>query len=57
MGRKSLPSQIAREMANNRDTMSGGHNGGRPRSKGPRCPCRAMTLKRAIARAHHCAAN
>jgi hypothetical protein len=28
--------------------------GGRPRTKGPRCPCGAMTLKRARARAHKC---
>jgi transposase-like protein len=27
---------------------------GRPRSKKERCPCGAMTLKRALARAHHC---
>jgi hypothetical protein len=27
---------------------------GRPRSKAPRCPCGAMTRKRARARAHHC---
>ena len=27
---------------------------GRPRSSEPRCPCGAMTLKRAVARAHHC---
>ena len=27
---------------------------GRPRSTAPRCPCGAMTMKRAVARAHHC---
>ena len=27
---------------------------GRPRAKGPRCPCGVMTLKRAIARWHKC---
>ena len=28
--------------------------GGRPRSKAPRCPCGAMTRKRARARGHKC---
>jgi hypothetical protein len=28
--------------------------GGRPRKRGPRCPCGAMTLKRAKARGHRC---
>lgn len=31
--------------------------GGRPRTKAPRCPCGAMTRKRAKARGHHCTAN
>ena len=31
--------------------------GGRPRSDAPRCPCGAMTLKRAKARAHKCQAS
>jgi hypothetical protein len=31
-----------------------GRKGGRPRSAVSRCPCGAMTLKRAKARAHHC---
>jgi len=31
-----------------------GKSGG-PRKEGPRCPCGAMTLKRALARGHKCA--
>lgn len=31
-----------------------GKLGGRPRKKGPRCPCGAMTAKRAKARSHKC---
>jgi hypothetical protein len=31
--------------------------GGRPRTKAPRCPCGAMTRKRALARGHHCTAD
>ena len=30
--------------------------GGRPKSDAPRCPCKAMTLKRALARKHKCEA-
>lgn len=29
-------------------------NASKPRSKAPRCPCGAMTLKRANARGHKC---
>lgn len=31
--------------------------GGRPRTKAPRCPCEAMTRKRALARGHRCTAD
>lgn len=54
MGRKSLPSSAARKMAAARTVKAGGRNGGRPRSAVPRCTCGVMTLKRALARAHHC---
>jgi hypothetical protein len=37
-----------------RKVFSGGP--GRPRSKKTRCPCGAMTARRAKARAHHCVA-
>jgi len=45
-----LTPRIARHMSNARLTKSGGRNGGRPRIDAPRCPCAAMTLKRAEAR-------
>jgi len=48
MGRPSLPSRIARQMSNARKTFGAGS--GRPRIDAPRCPCAAMTLKRAQAR-------
>jgi hypothetical protein len=38
-----------------RETFAGGRNGGRPRSKKPRCPCGKMTARRANARRHVCA--
>jgi hypothetical protein len=51
MGRPSLPSRIARQMAlSTRRKKSGGKNGGRPRIDAERCPCAVMTLKRAQAR-------
>jgi hypothetical protein len=39
-------SAVMRHLAAQRKTFAGG----RPRIKGPRCPCKAMTLKRAKAR-------
>lgn len=36
-----------------RAARENGQKGGRPKSF-PRCPCGAMTLKRARARHHHC---
>lgn len=33
------------------------YSGGRPRSKAKRCPCDAMTVKRAKARGHKCVAK
>jgi hypothetical protein len=50
MGRLTLPTVTARRMSAARKTKSGGSNGGRPQSSGRRCPCAAMTLKRAEAR-------
>jgi hypothetical protein len=47
MGRKSLDSQTARDMALSSKRKRAG---GRPRSTAPRCACEAMTLKRADAR-------
>jgi hypothetical protein len=49
MSRK-LTTLTARRMANARKTHSGGRLGGRPKTDAERCPCQAMTLKRAIAR-------
>jgi hypothetical protein len=46
----NLLSEAARRMNAARKTRSGGHAGGRPRSNAKRCPCGAMTLKRAQAR-------
>ena len=47
MGRHNLPSRTARRMNRARKTFAGG----RPRKRGvPRCPCKLMTLKRAMAR-------
>ena len=45
-----LLSEAARQLNKARQVKSGGRNGGRPRSKSKRCPCQAMTLKRAQAR-------
>ena len=45
-----LLSEAARAMNKARKVKSGGHNGGRPLSTSARCPCQAMTLKRAQAR-------
>jgi hypothetical protein len=53
---KSERSDIARQLVSLRKTKSGGHNGGRPQSKAPRCKCGAMTIKRATARRHKCQA-
>ncbi len=50
MGRHSLPSKTARAMNRARKTKSGGTNGGRPRKKGPRCPCGSQPLSRVKAR-------
>ena len=52
-GRKALPATVACEMSAARKVKSGGRNGGRPRIA-DRCPCGAMTAKRAIARGHRC---
>ena len=35
-------------------SRANGQLGGRPRSNAKRCPCEAMTLKRARARGHRC---
>ena len=40
--------------AHSQAARENGKLGGRPRSKQKRCACGAMTLKRAIARGHHC---
>jgi hypothetical protein len=48
MGRPSLPFRTARRMSPARKTFAGG----RPRSKGARCPCGVMTLKRALGTRH-----
>jgi hypothetical protein len=51
MPRTSLPSHIARAMANSTNRKrSGGRLGGQRKKNAPRCPCEAMTLKRALAR-------
>jgi len=47
MGRHSLPTRTAKRMNAARKVRAGG----RPRSNAPHCPCGAMTLKRAVARA------
>jgi hypothetical protein len=49
MGRHSLPRRIAKRMSARRKTYGAGT--GRPRIDAPRCPCEAMTLKRARTRA------
>jgi hypothetical protein len=48
MPRHTLPARTARAMQAARKTRS--QAGGRPRTKARRCPCGAMTLKRAKAR-------
>ncbi len=48
---RPLTTKEARRMAAARTNPAGGHNGGRPKKKGKRCPCGAMTLKRARDRA------
>ena len=48
MGRSTLPSRTARRMSLARKTFAAG--AGRPRTDAARCPCGAMTLKRARAR-------
>lgn len=57
MSRK-LTTRQARAMSNARKTHGAGRgNGwplGKPRSTSPRCPCGAMTAKRAKARGHRC---
>jgi hypothetical protein len=52
--RKRELSAIRRYAASKRKNPSGGRNGGRPRSGAPRCPCGAMTVRRALARGHRC---
>lgn len=54
-------SEYFRRLSAMRKTRSGGGGRkgqrggpGRPRSDAPRCPCGAMTAKRAAARAHKC---
>lgn len=53
-------SRVMRELGRRRwkntgdDPRQVGALGGRPRSAAPRCPCGAMTLKRAQARGHRC---
>ena len=47
-------SRIARKAARARWRKGGIGGGGRPRSDAPRCPCGAMTAKRAKARSHQC---
>lgn len=54
MPRQPTPSEAARALSAMRRTKSGGRNGGRKRSDAPRCPCGAMTAKRATARGHKC---
>lgn len=54
-------SEKRRRASLSRKTYSGGKGGprpgaGRPRSNAPRCPCGAMTVRWAAARAHHCSA-
>jgi len=51
---KPIGSERARELAAMRRTLSGGRNGGAPRSDKPRCACGEMTLKRALRRGHDC---
>jgi hypothetical protein len=50
---KGLVSEAARAMNAARKTRGGG----RPRSGAKRCPCGAMTAKRAKARAHKCSGD
>ena len=51
---RNLTKADAQEMAAARKTRNGGRNGGRPRTRKARCPCGAMTAKRAKARCHKC---
>jgi hypothetical protein len=51
-----LKTMWATYCAQQRKQPAGGHNGGRPRSDAPRCPCGAMTATRAAARNHTCEA-
>jgi hypothetical protein len=58
LGQETL-SEKRRRASLSRKKRSGGsgkwfRGGGRPRSDQPRCPCGAMTLRRAIARGHRC---
>lgn len=58
----TTPSEYFRKLAAMRKTRRGNEcaeggarpGAGRPRSDAPRCPCGAMTAKRAAARAHKC---
>jgi hypothetical protein len=54
MPRKSKVSTAASLLSAARKTKSIGHNGGRSRSKAPRCPCGAMTAARAANGKHKC---
>lgn len=49
---RTLWKEGARALAAKRKTFSAG----RPRTDAPRCPCGAMTAKRAAARKHRCEA-
>jgi hypothetical protein len=47
---RPLATRIARRMAKDRKTHSGGRLGGSRKRNAERCPCQAMTLARAMAR-------
>lgn len=49
---KSMSTERARELSAMRRTYGAGP--GAPRSNKLRCPCGAMTLKRALTRGHNC---
>lgn len=56
----AVPTELSakrRAAALARKTRSGGRNGGRPLSRKARCPCGAMTARRAKARGHRCVAS
>lgn len=49
---KPIGTERARELNALRRTFGAGP--GRPRSRARRCPCKLMTLRRALARKHKC---